>query len=182
MQNYMVKNKKISFPKDIYDPEKIEEACKDYLRSYEMAEMRNQVREWVDKKMHRTAWRVEGTLREFASFDPINIWFDYPIHTLDDGLLKDNNAQGSESAADRKADGNKRGLKKLNNYNAEVKKQNLSKLDIAYADLLMEKQEVSVKDMAEYMDKSYANMRNTLNRSGNYVIKDGYVYAADEEE
>ena len=25
-----------------------------------------------------TAWRIEGTLREFARFDPVNLWFDYP--------------------------------------------------------------------------------------------------------
>jgi Primase C terminal 2 (PriCT-2). len=35
-----------------------------------------------------TAWRVEGTLREFPRFAPINMWFDYPIHYVDeDGLL-----------------------------------------------------------------------------------------------
>lgn len=35
-----------------------------------------------------TAWRVEGTLREFPRFAPINMWFDYPIHYVDEeGLL-----------------------------------------------------------------------------------------------
>ena len=29
-----------------------------------------------------TAWRIEGTLREFASFAPVNLWFDYPVHKL----------------------------------------------------------------------------------------------------
>ncbi|TGA95421.1 DNA primase, partial [Sporolactobacillus shoreae] len=38
----------------------------------------------------RTAWRIDGTLREFPKFDPINIWFDYPVHRMDDsGVLKD---------------------------------------------------------------------------------------------
>ena len=36
-----------------------------------------------------TAWRIEGTLREFARFDPVNLWFDYPVHKLDTGLLED---------------------------------------------------------------------------------------------
>jgi RecA-family ATPase len=31
----------------------------------------------------RTAWRIEGTLREFAPFPPRNLWFDYPVHHLD---------------------------------------------------------------------------------------------------
>ncbi len=30
-----------------------------------------------------TALRVEGTLREFPKFRPVNLWFDYPIHHLD---------------------------------------------------------------------------------------------------
>nr|DAR04425.1 MAG TPA: hypothetical protein [Caudoviricetes sp.] len=37
-----------------------------------------------------TAWRVEGTLREFAKFKPVNMWFSYPVHFLDDsGILAD---------------------------------------------------------------------------------------------
>ncbi len=37
----------------------------------------------------KTAWRIEGTLREFARFAPVNLWFDYPVHQLDSGLLED---------------------------------------------------------------------------------------------
>jgi RecA-family ATPase len=38
----------------------------------------------------RSAWRVEGTLREYPKFEPINMWFQYPIHIVDDeGILKD---------------------------------------------------------------------------------------------
>ena len=52
---------------------------------------------WTDKIEHArraieisTAWRVEGTLREFAKFKPINMWFSYPVHFLDDsGVLAD---------------------------------------------------------------------------------------------
>lgn len=37
-----------------------------------------------------TAWRVDGTLREFAKFKPRNIWFSYPTHTVDEsGVLAD---------------------------------------------------------------------------------------------
>jgi RecA-family ATPase len=31
-----------------------------------------------------TAWRVEGTLREFPKFKPVNLWFRYPVHFLDE--------------------------------------------------------------------------------------------------
>ncbi|VUW91606.1 Regulatory protein RepA [Streptococcus pasteurianus] len=37
-----------------------------------------------------TAWRVEGTLREFAKFPPVNMWFTYPVHDVDTtGVLAD---------------------------------------------------------------------------------------------
>src|SRR5699024_794151 len=47
--------------------------------------------ERVKKKIKiRSAWRVEGTLREYPSFDPVNMWFQYPIHEIDNvGSLKD---------------------------------------------------------------------------------------------
>lgn len=32
-----------------------------------------------------TALRIEGTLREFPKFAPVNLWFDYPVHRLDAG-------------------------------------------------------------------------------------------------
>ena len=38
----------------------------------------------------KSAWRIEGTLREFARFEPVNLWFDYPIHKVDEtGILAD---------------------------------------------------------------------------------------------
>lgn len=37
-----------------------------------------------------SAWRIEGTLREFPKFTPVNLWFRYPIHVIDDtGILGD---------------------------------------------------------------------------------------------
>lgn len=42
------------------------------------------------KAKKKTAWRIDGTLREFPKFQPVNLWFDYPVHKLDDvGSLKD---------------------------------------------------------------------------------------------
>lgn len=43
----------------------------------------------------RSAWRVEGTLREYPKFPPVNIWFDYPRHRIDDsGVLADLESDG----------------------------------------------------------------------------------------
>lgn len=43
----------------------------------------------------RSAWRVEGTLREFPRFEPVNLWFDYPMHRRDElGVLADASPEG----------------------------------------------------------------------------------------
>lgn len=45
----------------------------------------------------RTAWRVEGTLREFPKFAPVNMWFDYPRHRVDrSGVLQDLDSDGTQ--------------------------------------------------------------------------------------
>ena len=32
-----------------------------------------------------TAWRLESSLREFPNITPVNFWFEYPVHRVDDG-------------------------------------------------------------------------------------------------
>lgn len=55
----------------------------------------------------KTAWRVEGTLREFPSFDPVNLWFEYPVHKTDAvGTLSDIAPDGTEEAMRQKGSDN----------------------------------------------------------------------------
>lgn len=37
---------------------------------------------------YATPWRMEGTLREFAPFEPVDFWFTYPTYTIDPALKK----------------------------------------------------------------------------------------------
>ena len=48
----------------------------DAMLSFTQAKVKNQP---VEDK--RTAWIVEGALREFEPLEPVKVWFDYPIHT-----------------------------------------------------------------------------------------------------
>jgi len=43
-----------------------------------------------------SGWRIEGILREFPTFHPRRIWFRYPCHIQDTGLLDDALAEGEE--------------------------------------------------------------------------------------
>lgn len=59
----------------------------------------------------RTAWRVEGTLREFPKFAPVNMWFDYPRHRIDDsGILGDLESDGVQPPWRKAANKNKNRL------------------------------------------------------------------------
>lgn len=61
----------------------------------------------------RTAWRVEGTLREFSKFAPKHLWFDYPKHRIDDiGILKDLEANSELPPWARASDKAKKNAKK----------------------------------------------------------------------
>lgn len=67
----------------------LERRAETWAEKSEIAKIKEEVQKNVDAM---TAWRIEGTLREFPKFAPLNFWFDYPVHYLDkDGLLK--NAQ-----------------------------------------------------------------------------------------
>ncbi len=55
-------------------------------------DMKNNVRDG-----DATAWRMEGSLREFKNFKPVNFWFEHPIHRLD-SVLQEVPAEGSFEA------------------------------------------------------------------------------------
>ncbi len=64
--------------------------CREKLKSLDFKALNTTVQEAVDKVHMMTAWRIDGTLREFPKFPPVNLWFDYPIHRDDEsGALKD---------------------------------------------------------------------------------------------
>ncbi|MCI5707991.1 AAA family ATPase [Veillonella caviae] len=56
------------------------------LLELELEDMKEEVLEGVDVDTSKvTAWRMEGTLREFPRFKPVDLWFEYPIHKVDEG-------------------------------------------------------------------------------------------------
>lgn len=100
---------------DHYDYEKMKYHAEQSLSGHLM-EIRAQAKEIEAKVKQRTAWRVEGTLREFAKFEPVNIWFNYPKHTIDDvGVLSDLEADNN----DNKYKKNKKARTEQNNENTK---------------------------------------------------------------
>ena len=64
--------------------------CREHLDKWQMKALERQIEETKKTVKAKTAWRIEGTLREFPKFEPVNLWFDYPVHRIDQvGSLKD---------------------------------------------------------------------------------------------
>lgn len=64
--------------------------CKKKLTEAQNAEVNAKCIAAAEKTRKMTAWRIEGTLREFPKFEAMDVWFDYPVHRPDMvGSLKD---------------------------------------------------------------------------------------------
>ena len=127
------------------------------------------------KELHsRTAWRIEGTLREFPKFNPINLWFDYPIHRADDsGALQDLDFEGeynSKNSPYIKNFSNKKGK-------AELREDRKNTLENAYTSSEKDsKGEVKISDICNYSIKSEDTIRRWVNEfSDIFYISKGKI-------
>lgn len=97
-----------------------------------------------------TAWRMECSLREFAPFRPVNFWFRYPLHIVDEtGTLERCYADGDPDAI----------------FSEEAKKfKKESRRDqlLAAFDLLQCNGKTTINDMAGYFGVTGRSVRDWL--------------------
>lgn len=109
-----------------------------------------------------TAWRIEGTLREFPKFPPLNLWFDYPAHRMDySGVLKDVEPEGEVASW-------KQNFKKKKSPE-DRKKERKESLEMAFEACGIE-DKVTLKSMAEYMGVSEKTVRRRVQEHGEFWI------------
>ena len=114
-----------------------------------------------------SAWRIEGTLREFPKFPPVNVWFDYPIHRIDmSGVLKD-------IQLDAPAQPWQRNFSKKKS-DKERKDERKESIETAYNACNLDGK-VTLKDLAEYTGKSEDTVRRYIKEHGGFWIDDGEV-------
>ena len=141
--------------------------CREYLENdaYEcVIEDVGKARKTVES---RSAWRIEGTLREFPKFAPVNLWFKYPVHNIDNiGVLKD-------IAVD---DGMPMWKKNFSKKKTDAERKNKRKnsLETAFEACGID-DKVTVKAMAEYMGVTEKTVRNRLKEHGGFWIDEGQV-------
>jgi RecA-family ATPase len=141
--------------------------CREYLENdaYEcVIEDVGKVRKEVES---RSAWRIEGTLREFPKFASVNLWFKYPVHNIDNiGVLKD------IAVDDGMPTWKKNFAKKKTD--AERKNERKNSLETAFEACGID-DKVTVKAMAEYMGVTEKTVRNRLKEHGGFWIDEGQV-------
>lgn len=77
-------------PDDLLSRNAALKLCCDHLQKYAYDTLLRDLQTADRNTDGLTAWRLEGTLREFPKFPPKNLWFRYPIHEEDTvGVLKD---------------------------------------------------------------------------------------------
>lgn len=126
------------------------------------------------KVQHRTAWRIDGTLREFEKFPAINLWFDYPVHHVDKiGGLKDVEPEGQQNTWKK----NQQAKKKTP---AELQDERKSKLEMAFeAGVFSGK--ATLKSIADYLEITEKTVKTHIKESGQFEVKsDGEVVRKTE--
>lgn len=113
----------------------------DYYKELDML-----VNEARDKATSITAWRIEGTLREFSKFPPVNLYFEYPVHVVDqDGVLQDIDPddvkpQWQKAKEKRQEQAEKNKNKKANQF------------EIEFSNIEIEGREVPAEELAEKLN------------------------------
>lgn len=135
---------------DDHDFEAMNDYCAEMLGFEQMNELQYLTELKVNEAKHITALQISGTLREFATFDPINCFFKYPIHFLDNAnLLKGCRPEGSKK---------KSKFEKMNETNKKKQDENIELFLNAFEQLNHDGQ-VTVKELAEsglMMGKTYS--------------------------
>lgn len=159
---------------DAFSKSKMLEISRKRLSSVQMKELELDIAKAEKAVKARSAWRIEGTLREFPKFAPMNVWFDYPVHRADDtGSLSDLDA-GAAAPGWQKA----MGARKSKEEKAEDRK---TKLETAYNALSMNGK-VTVGDLAEYLDLSEKTARRYIKENDNYIVADGEVFRVEQKK
>ena len=125
-----------------------------------------------------TAWRVEGTLREFAKFAPVNMWFSYPVHEVDTtGVLADIQLEDSTPSWKKNLDSKKANEKKKKSADERFK----TAMQVLFDGI----NPVELSEVVEYFsteDKpvSEKTIRRWVKNNGDFEVKNNQISPREE--
>ena len=121
-----------------------------------------------------TAWRMEGTLREYPKFKPVDLWFKYPIHKVDtNGFLAMAQFDSPQS----------KGLDKMNKRKQAIKEKKKEQLVDAFNIAAAENGfngRADIKRVAEIMEVSEMTVRRYLRETPIFNVDKGELFKVDD--
>ncbi|KGE20045.1 AAA family ATPase [Paenibacillus wynnii] len=94
---------------DLLSAKQMEDHSRRAIYNTEQDAAQAEIKQALEAVRIRSAWRVEGTLREYPKFKPVNMWFQYPVHKVDEvGSLKDIDPEGEAAPPWKKATGKRK--------------------------------------------------------------------------
>ena len=114
-----------------------------------------------------TAWRIDGTLREFPKFKPIDMFFNYPIHIMDERKV----------LTEAKAEGTPKPKKSRKERDLERKMEIIKTYEMqkSFEDM------VTVKAVADQLQISEKTIRRNIADIKELEVKDGYIFRKKSE-
>lgn len=148
---------------DLCSEKSMQDVCRKLLREETHQAMQKDINAARKAIKQRTAWRIDGTLREFPKFDPVNLWFDYPMHYVDDvGSLKDVDAEGAAPPWQRATSKRKKNAQKTK----DDKKQEFEDA----VNLCNFGNPPTRKQLAEYLDITDRSVSDKIKAHGGYMV------------
>lgn len=158
---------------DLYSSKAMREHANKALTAGDFVDARNKADATIEKIQQQTAWRVEGTLREFAKFKPRNIWFNYPVHTIDEvGVLADIQPEDETPSWKKNFEKNKKTPE-------ERKTERLAAFEMAFSALNDGKNPVTIDGLSEYLGVTNKTVRNRIKEHGKFEFEDNEVREKD---
>lgn len=138
--------------------------CENKLDRWQFKALQEQVEAARGRVRNLSAWRIEGTLREFPKFDPVNLWFSYPIHKVDEvGSLKDIQPEEEKPAWQRR--------QKTPEERKQEKEDSL--MEAFEASDLEGNGAVKLSDLVDYMGVTLNTVKKYVDRSTNLKRENG---------
>lgn len=149
--------------------------CENKLDRWQFKTLQGQVEAARNRVKNLSAWRIEGTLREFPKFEPVNLWFSYPIHKVDEvRSLKDIQPDAELPPWKKGTESNKKNAK---DRKAERRRAVEAALEGSnFGD------NPSVDDVADYLGVSKRTARDRILEHGGYEIENGIVRKKEEKQ
>lgn len=142
--------------------------CQNKLDKWQYQRLTQMVEEAKSRVRQKTAWRVEGTLREFPKFNPVNLWFNYPVHVIDDvGVLGDIRPEAEQPPWKKGTANNKKNAQNRKTDRKRALEEAIEGSNFG--------DNPAVADVAEYLGVSERTVRDRVKEHGSYVIEDGII-------